>query len=80
MPFVKTPQRTIRWARVCTFVEREAQRIIPRMDPEGLERRELRGFCIEERNKATAEGYDDTAQYLQHIIDDLEPKPRVKPL
>lgn len=70
MSFVKTPQRTLRWARVCAFVDREALSTFRNRIP--AEERELYEFCREERDKALAEGYDDAAQYLQHIIDDLK--------
>jgi hypothetical protein len=61
-PPIHTPQRTLRWARVCNYADSIARR------PEKTLAIE---FCREERDKATAEGYDDTAAYLQHIIDDL---------
>jgi hypothetical protein len=60
------PARTMRWARLCQFVNHEAS-----MLPKGAQRAELLAFCVEEAEKATRERRHDTAQYLQHIIDDL---------
>lgn len=77
MPSNKTPQRTMRWHRLLTFVEREAMFVtasLRQTKPHAkadADRRELIEFCTEEQNKASAEGYDDTATCLQHIIDDL---------
>src|SRR5437764_1127697 len=78
MPSEKTPQRTMRWHRLLTFVEREAMFVTGNLlldKPHAkadADRRELIEFCIEERNKAASEGFDDTATGLQHVIDDMQ--------
>jgi len=62
----KSPARTMHWCHICVFIDKSLGRI-----DSPQYKRDLLEFCREEHDKAEREGYDDTAQYMQHIIDDL---------
>lgn len=70
MPSEKTPDRTRRWVRVCAHVDKQAE-YAKLQSGEGYAEI-LIEYCREEQAKATAEGFDDTATYLQHVIDDMQ--------
>jgi hypothetical protein len=73
MAYQKSPRRTIRWASCCMLVEREVRRMECILDRE--KQYELRlqiiDYCKHQRAMATEQGYDDTATYMQHVLDDL---------
>lgn len=69
-PSEKTPQRTLRWARICSYVDKQADHA-KQQSGEGYADM-LIEFCREEQARAVAERYDDTVTYLQHIIDDMQ--------
>lgn len=66
----KTPERTMHWCRLCVLIDKEFN--VSMIDPAA--RQMLREFCIDQKARADAEGYDDTAQYIQHVLDDLGDK------
>lgn len=69
----KTPERTMRWVHVCSFVDREMKRLQTTLDREERNtlRHQIREYISEEREKAYREGYFDTVQYLEHCANDL---------
>lgn len=66
LAYEKTPQRTMRWVHLCTFIERQAGYVT-----NNAEKVELLSYCQDQLAVATAEGYDDTATYIQHVINDM---------
>lgn len=75
----KTPERTLHWSRQCVAASAEMellrQKILdPSLDPYFIKKTALSHFARQLRSavdSSLAEGYDDTATYLQHILDDL---------
>lgn len=59
------------WSEECSYIARVTDRRgnVPEMN------RDLPTFlryCAMQRDSATREGFDDSAQYIQHCIDDLQ--------
>lgn len=67
---IKPADRARRWVRVCAYVDKEAHYAKKQGTKVGYAET-LIDFCSEEHAKATAEGFHDTATYLQHVIDDM---------
>lgn len=63
----KTPKRTLYWSHICSWVAKQVER---EMNDEKF-CRDVVSYCMDMRDKADREGYDDSAQYLQHIVNDL---------
>lgn len=60
------------WVRVCDEINVMSTRLgLLYADKFAAGCKALRLICIELKAKAEAEGYDDTAQYIQHVLDDL---------
>lgn len=68
----KTPERTIFWQRECTYISEASEQRgeVPEMQPGGKET--FIRYCEMQRDAAQREGYDDSAQYIQHCLDDLK--------
>lgn len=65
----KTPERTAYWQRICNEA---ATVMLPKMQHGSYATFVANAAqLVEWVSQAETEGYDDTAQYLQHIIDDL---------
>lgn len=74
MAYEKTPKRTLRWANCCMFVEREVSRLATTMNAREHDQlhAQLVDYVTRQEQMASFEGYDDTAQYMQHVLDDLK--------
>ena len=74
MSTVKTPQRTLFWARRCLFIERNLVEIrADRRDAADRAQKidDLLDYATSSAANAEAEGYDDTATYILQVIDDV---------
>lgn len=72
---IKTPQRTLFWARRCLFIERclvEARADRRDSADRGQKLDDLIDYATASAANAEAEGYDDTATYIRHVIDDAQ--------
>jgi hypothetical protein len=62
------PDRVLFWARMCVACEQYAREA----GKTPKDRKEVADYCRERREQALKEGFDDTATYLQHIIEDMQ--------
>lgn len=69
----KTFVRSRHWIRVCDFIDQQVAHYTHFAKMKlVVGKAELLEYIREQHGLAKAEGYDDTATYIQHIIDDLE--------
>jgi hypothetical protein len=69
-PAPKKAERTMHWVQECQYIAQvtEKKGDVPAMN------RDLPTFiryCEMQRDTASREGFDDSAQYIQHCLDDL---------
>lgn len=62
------------WREECNYINEQADPYRRRgWGPSEFENKaQFLRYCTMQRNSATREGFHDTAQYIQHCIDDLE--------
>lgn len=65
----------LEWKEECVYICETADSAMAGTDPlknfSGNPSTFVR-YCVMQRNSATREGFDDAAQYIQHIIDDMQ--------
>lgn len=60
----------LKWTQECVYISNVTAKrgMVREMN---FSRSTFLGYCAMQRDKATREGHDDTAQYIQHCMDDL---------
>jgi hypothetical protein len=66
----KTPANTLLWQQECIYIARvtDVRGNVPEMNHDCAT---FVRYCEMQRDAATREGFHDSAQYIQHCIDDL---------
>lgn len=60
------------WREECAYIAEQTEPYVRGYGPsEFADKAQFLRYCEMQRNSATREGFDDTASYIQHCIDDL---------
>jgi hypothetical protein len=60
------------WVDECKYIAEQAEPFVRGYGPSEYEdKAQFLRYCTMQRNSAAREGFHDSAQYIQHCIDDL---------